>query len=139
MFHKIILVGNLGKDPEMRYTPGGQPVTSFSVASNRKFTDSSGQAIEETIWFRISVWGKQAEACKQYLAKGRQVLVEGRLVCDRQTGGPRTYKRANGEMGTSFEVNAETVRFLGQRQDSAVEGGEPGATAAPGTEEEIPF
>jgi single-strand DNA-binding protein len=139
MFHKIILVGNLGKDPEMRYTPGGQPVTSFSVASNRKFTDSSGQAIEETIWFRISVWGKQAEACKQYLAKGRQVLVEGRLVCDRQTGGPRTYKRANGETGTSFEVNAETVRFLGQRQDSAPESGEPGAPAAPGTEEEIPF
>jgi single-strand DNA-binding protein len=140
MFHKIILVGNLGKDPEMRYTPGGQPVTSFSVASNRKYTDAGGQTVEETIWFRISVWGKQAEACKQYLAKGRQVLVEGRLVCDRQTGGPRTYKRQNGEMGTSFEINAETVRFLGQRGEGGpAEGGEPGPAAAPGTEEEIPF
>jgi single-strand DNA-binding protein len=139
MFHKIILVGNLGKDPEMRYTPGGQPVTSFSVASNRKYTDAGGQTVEETIWFRISVWGKQAEACKQYLAKGRQVLVEGRLVCDRQTGGPRTYKRQNGEMGSSFEINAETVRFLGQRGEGAAEGGEPGPATAPGTEEEIPF
>jgi len=139
MFHKIILVGNLGKDPEMRYTPGGQPVTSFSVASNRRYTDSGGQPVEETIWFRISVWGKQAEACKQYLAKGRQVLVEGRLIVDRQTGGPRTFKRQNGETGTSFEVNAETVRFLGQRQDGPVEGGEPAPAAAPGAEEEIPF
>jgi single-strand DNA-binding protein len=141
MFHKVILVGNLGKDPEMRYTPGGQPVTSFSVASNRRYTDSSGQSVEETIWFRISVWGKQAEACKQYLAKGRQVLVEGRLICDRQTGGPRTFKRANGETGASFEINAETVRFLGQRGDSAaapVEG-EGGPAAAPAAEEEIPF
>jgi single-strand DNA-binding protein len=139
MFHKVILVGNLGKDPEMRYTPGGQPVTSFSVASNRRYTDSGGQQVEETIWFRISVWGKQAEACKQYLAKGRQVLVEGRLVCDRQTGGPRTYKRQNGETGASFEINAETVRFLGQRQDSGTAESEPGAAPAPAAEEEIPF
>ncbi len=139
MFHKIILVGNLGKDPEMRYTPNGQPVTSFSVASNRRYTDSSGQNVEETIWFRISVWGKQAEACKQYLAKGRQVLVEGRLVADKQSGGPRLFKRANGETGASFEINAETVRFLGQRGDTPAEGGEAAPAAAPGTEEEIPF
>jgi single-strand DNA-binding protein len=139
MFHKIILVGNLGKDPEMRYTPGGQPVTSFSVASNRRYTDSSGQNVEETIWFRISVWGKQAEACKQYLAKGRQVLVEGRLVADKQTGGPRLFKRTNGETGASFEVNAETVRFLGQRGESPAEGEAAPAAATGGTEEEIPF
>jgi single-strand DNA-binding protein len=139
MFHKVILVGNLGRDPEMRYTPGGQPVTSFSVASNRRYTDSSGQSVEETIWFRISVWGKQAEACKQYLSKGRQVLVEGRLVCDRQTGGPRTYKRSNGEMGTSFEINAEVVRFLGQRGDAQAAPAEPGTASAATSEEEIPF
>ena len=131
MFHKIILVGNLGKDPEMRYTPGGQPVTSFSVAENRKYTNAGGQQIEETVWFRVSVWGKQAEACKQYLVKGKQVLVEGRLVCDKATGGPRTYKKQDGEMATSFEINAETVRFLGQRGE--VE------SPAPATEEEIPF
>jgi single-strand DNA-binding protein len=141
MFHKIILVGNLGKDPEMRYTDKGQAVTSFSVASNRRFTDSSGQTVEETIWFRISVWGKQAEVCKQYLSKGRQVLVEGRLVCDRATGGPRVFTRNDGTSGASFEVSAETVRFLGQKQD--VSEGEPGtgagAGAAPAAEEEIPF
>jgi single-strand DNA-binding protein len=137
-FHKVFLVGNLGRDPEMRYTPGGQPVTSFSVASNRRYTDSNNQPVEETIWFRISVWGKQAEACKQYLAKGRQVLVEGRLVCDRATGGPRVFQRQDSTWGASFEVNAETVRFLGQRQDSGAEG-EAGAAPAPATEEEIPF
>jgi single-strand DNA-binding protein len=139
MFQKIILVGNLGRDPEMRYTPGGQPVTSFSVASNRRYTDSSGQPVEETIWFRISVWGKQAEACKQYLAKGRQVLVEGRLVCDRATGGPRVFQRQDSTWGSSFEVNAEIVRFLGQRQDAAGAEGDAGAAPAPATEEEIPF
>jgi single-strand DNA-binding protein len=129
MFHKVILVGNLGKDPEMRYTPGGQPVTSFSVASNRSYTDSSGQKVDETIWFRVGVWGKQAEACKQYLEKGKQVLVEGRLICDKQTGGPRTFKRQNGETGTSFEITAEVVRFLGQR----------GEAKQPDAQEEIPF
>jgi single-strand DNA-binding protein len=129
MFHKVILVGNLGKDPEMRYTPGGQPVTSLSVASNRSYTDSSGQKVDETIWFRVGVWGKQAEACKQYLAKGKQVLVEGRLICDKQTGGPRTFQRQNGEIGTSFEITAEVVRFLGQR----------GEAKQPEAEEPIPF
>jgi single-strand DNA-binding protein len=129
MFHKVILVGNLGKDPEMRYTPGGQPVTSLSVASNRSYTDSSGQKVDETIWFRVGVWGKQAEACKQYLAKGKQVLVEGRLICDKQTGGPRTFQRQNGEIGTSFEITAEVVHFLGQR----------GEAKQPEAEEPIPF
>jgi single-strand DNA-binding protein len=143
MYHKIILVGNLGKDPEMRYTPGGQPVTSFSVASNRRYTDSSGENVEETIWFRISVWGKQAEASKQYLTKGRQVLVEGRLIPDKQTGGPRTWTKPDGTTGASFEVSAETVRFLGQRGETVGEvvGEAPsektGVTAP--REEEIPF
>ncbi|MFN2298708.1 MAG: single-stranded DNA-binding protein, partial [Anaerolineales bacterium] len=77
--------------------------------------------------------------CKQYLSKGRQVLVEGRLVCDRQTGGPRSYKRSNGEMGTSFEVNAEVVRFLGQRGDGTAAPAEPGTASPTASEEEIPF
>jgi single-strand DNA-binding protein len=134
MFHKVILVGNLGKDPEMRYTSGGQPVTSLSVASNRSYTDSSGQKVDETIWFRVGVWGKQAEACKQYLAKGKQVLVEGHLICDKQTGGPRTFKRQSGETGTSFEITAEVVRFLGQRGE--VGESEKNTSEA---EESIPF
>lgn len=143
MYHKIILIGNLGKDPEMRYTPSGQPVTSFSVASNRRYTDLSGETIEETIWFRISVWGKQAETAKQYLAKGRQVLVEGRLIPNKETGGPRTWTRPDGTTGASFEVNAETVRFLGQRGETIgqgegdIAGEKAGAPTTAG--EEIPF
>ena len=89
MYQKIVIVGNLGRDPEMRYTPSGQPVTNLSVATNRKWTSADGTPGEETIWFRVSVWGKQAETCNQYLSKGRQVLVEGRLRPDPATGGPR--------------------------------------------------
>jgi single-strand DNA-binding protein len=77
------------------------------------------------------------EVCKQYLTKGRQVLVEGRLVADRETGGPRTFKRQNGEIGASFEINAETVRFLGQKPGGAE--GEAGAGPVQPTEDEIPF
>jgi single-strand DNA-binding protein len=90
-FQTIIIVGHLGRDPEMRYTPGGQPVTNFNLAVNRQYNDSAGQAVKETTWFRVSTWGKTAENCNQYLHKGSLVLVEGRLVCDPETGGPRLY------------------------------------------------
>jgi single-strand DNA-binding protein len=139
-YQKVILVGNLGRDPEMRYTPGGQPVTSFSIACNRRYTDSQGQSVDETTWFRISAWGKLAETCKQYLAKGKQVLVEGRLIADKATGGPRIFQRQDGTSGASFEVNADTVRFLGSKQGAGEgEHGAGAAPGAPGTEEEIPF
>ena len=92
MFHKVLLVGNLGRDPEMRYTPSGQAVTNMSVATNRSYTDSSGEKVDETVWFRVSVWGKQAESVHQYLRKGRQVLVEGRMVPD-ENGNPRIWNR----------------------------------------------
>jgi single-strand DNA-binding protein len=139
-YQKVILVGNLGRDPEMRYTPGGQPVTSFSIATNRRYTDSQGQTVDETTWFRISVWGKQAESCKQYLTKGKQVLVEGRMIADKATGGPRIFQRQDGTSGTSFEVTAETVRFLGQKQGGGEgEHGGAAASGAPTTEDEIPF
>jgi single-strand DNA-binding protein len=121
MYHTIIIVGNLGKDPEMRYTPSGQAVTSFNVATNRQYTGSDGNMVKETIWFRISVWGKQAEACSQYLKKGRSVLIEGRLVPDASTGGPRVWTRQDGTAGASFEVSATQVKFLGGARDG--EGG----------------
>ncbi|MGA2112199.1 MAG: single-stranded DNA-binding protein [Anaerolineales bacterium] len=139
MFHKIFVVGNLGRDPEMRYTPNGQAVTSFPVAVNRRYNDSNGQPVEETIWFRISAWGKQAELCKQYLSKGRQVLVEGRLNPDRATGNPRTFTRQDGSVGSSYEVVAETVRFLGGRGEGTESADTSAAAPAPSTEEEIPF
>lgn len=110
-YHTIILVGNLGKDPEMRYTPSGQAVTNFNVATNRQYTGSDGQTVKETTWFRVSVWGKQAESCNQYLKKGRMVLVEGRLMPDPKTGGPKIWQGQSGP-GAAFEVNANMVRFL---------------------------
>lgn len=140
MYQKIIIAGNLGKDPEMRYAPNGDAVTSFSVATSRKYTDKGGQKVEETIWFRVSVWGKQAETCNQYLKKGKQVLVEGRLIADKATGGPKIWTRQDGTAGSSFEITAESVRFLGGPRDDA--GGGSGGSVmhdAPVDEENIPF
>src|SRR5512146_400034 len=105
MYHTIIIVGNLGKDPEMRYTPSGQAVTSFSVATSRKYTNASGEQVTDTAWFRVSAWGKQAEVCNQYLKKGSKVLVEGMLTADKSTGGPRIWQKGDGTSGASFEVN----------------------------------
>ena len=136
MYQKIVIVGNLGRDPEMRYTPSGQPVTNLSVATNRKWTSADGTPGEETIWFRVSVWGKQAETCNQYLSKGRQVLVEGRLRPDPATGGPRIWTRQDGTPGASFEITALNVRFLGGRAEGAAVGPEEEAIIE---EEGIPF
>jgi single-strand DNA-binding protein len=138
MYHTIIIVGNLGRDPEMRYTPSGQAVTNFSLATSRQYTDASGQQVKETIWFRVSAWGKQAETCNQYLKKGSKVLVEGRLIADASTGGPRVYTRQDGTSASSFEISASTVRFLssrGETEESASFPGELGSV----DEETIPF
>lgn len=132
MYQQIIIVGNLGKDPEMRYTPSGTPVTSLSVATNRKYTGSDGQQVKETTWFRVSVFGKMAETVAQYLKKGSAVLVEGRLTPDKTSGGPRVYQRPDGTMGATYEVAANTVRFLSGRGESG-----PGSAPAP-SEEDIP-
>ena len=140
MYHTIILVGNLGRDPEMRYTPSGQAVTSFNVATSRKYTGSDGNLVEETIWFRVSVWGKQAETCSQYLRKGSKVLVEGRLTPDKATGGPRIWTRQDGTPGASFEITGNMVRFLSSRGDdggAATSMGE--GPAHGGVDEDIPF
>jgi single-strand DNA-binding protein len=120
MYHTIIIVGNVGKDPEMRYTPSGQAVTSFSIATNRQYTTSDGEQVKETIWFRVSTWGKQAEICNQYVRKGSKVLIEGRLTPDKATGGPRIWDK-NGEPAASFEVTAGTVRFLSSRGEGSAE------------------
>ena len=112
MYHTLIIVGNLGKDPEMKFTPAGQAITNFSVATTREYTTPQGEKVKETIWFRVSVWGKMAEVCNQYLQKGSKVLVEGRLVPDKATGNPRVYTKGDGTASASFEVTAATVRFL---------------------------
>jgi len=129
MYQKLILIGNLGKDPEMRYTPSGQAVTAFSVAASRQYA-KNGEKVKETVWFRVSAWGKQAETCNQYLKKGSRVLVEGRLTAD-ENGGPRIWNAQDGTPKASFEVNAEAVRFL-----SPVEKNDDAQTA---DESELPF
>jgi single-strand DNA-binding protein len=142
MYQTVIIVGNVGRDPEMRYTPSGQAVTSFSVATNRQYNNNNGETVKETVWFRVSAWGKTGETCNQYLKKGSKVLIEGRLTADPATGGPRIWTSQDGSPRASFEVSAQTVRFLSSRNE--VEGG--GTGTAPVTEEggapadeDIPF
>lgn len=118
MVNKVILVGNLGKDPEVRYTSGGQAVANLRIATSRSWTDKqSGQRKEETEWHDVEVWGKQAEQCGEYLAKGRQVYVEGRLKTD------KWQDKQSGQERSKVKVVAETVRFLGGRGAGGAGGG----------------
>ena len=144
MYQKIIVAGNLGGDPEMRYMPDGSAVTNFSLATNRTWTDrNTGQPVKETTWFRVSVWGRQAESVNQYLSKGRQTIVEGRLRADPNTGGPKMFTRQDGTVGASYEIIADTVRFIGGRDDAgefSSGGGQAAGDSVPAQEEdEIPF
>jgi len=141
-YQKIVIAGNLGRDPEMRFTPSGQAVTSFSVAVNESYTNANGERIKKTIWFRVTAWGKQAEICNQYLKKGSQVLVDGRMNADPNTGGPKVWTKQDGSTGSSFEITAATVRFLSSRGEGGSEmpmhsGGMEGAEIPP--EDDIPF
>ena len=106
MYQQLIIIGNLGNEPELRYTASGVPVTSFNVAVNRRWTKEDGSPGEETTWFRVSAWRKLGETCAQYLHKGRQVMVIGRVSA-------RAYTTADGEQRASLEVTALDVRFLG--------------------------
>ena len=118
MFHTLIIAGNVGRDPEMRDTPDGQPVTSFTVATSRQYTGKSGETVKETCWFRITAWGKTAEVCNQYVKKGSKVLIEGALKPDPATGSPKVYDNSDGSKGSSYEVTAQTVRFLSSRDEA---------------------
>ncbi len=121
--NKVILVGRLGQNPEVRYTPSGSAVANFSVATNEAWTDKSGQKQERTEWHRVVVWGKLAELCNQYLAKGRQCYVEGRL----QT---RSWQDKDGQTKYSTEVQAQTIQFLnGQAGASEGRANSPGPSA----------
>jgi len=143
MYQHLTIIGNLGRDPEMRYTPSGTPVTNLNVATNRVYKDANGQQVKETTWFRVSVFGKMAENCAQYLQKGRMVLVEGRLTPDKSTGGPRVWDKQDGTKGASFEVFATNVKFMpsGQRAEGGPPVTDEEIAGAPETtgDEEIPF
>lgn len=108
--NKVMIIGNLGRDPEMRYTPSGKPVTSFSMASSRSWVSPDGERREETEWFNIVAWGNLAEICNQHLSKGQQVYVEGRL----QT---RSWEGDNGQRHFRTEVVANEMIILGRRRE----------------------
>jgi single-strand DNA-binding protein len=117
MFQQIILVGNLGRDPEMRYTPNGVPVANFSLAVGRRWSGQDGQPQEKTTWFRVTAWRRTAETVSQYLTKGSKVLVVGELE------EARTYQDRDGNTQVSLEVTATTIKFLSGRGDNAAAGG----------------
>lgn len=124
MVNKVILVGNLGRDPEVRSTPSGQPVATFSLATNRKWKDQSGTRQEETEWHNVVCWGRQAEIAGQYLTKGKQVYVEGRL----QT---RSWDdKQSGEKKYRTEVICQNFQMLGGR--GGIDGGAQGSQSGPG-------
>lgn len=126
MVNKVILVGNLGKDPEVRYTSGGQAVASLRIATSRSWTDKqSGQRREETEWHDVEVWGKQAEQCGEYLSKGRMVYVEGRLKTD------KWQDKQSGQDKYRVKVVADTVRFLGGGRGEGAGAGRGGGSRPP--------
>jgi single-strand DNA-binding protein len=136
--NKVILVGNLGRDPEIRYTQQGTAVANFSLATTNRFKNRSGEMEERTEWHRVVAWDKLAEICGQYLAKGRQVYIEGRL----QT---RDWEDKDGNKRSTTEVVAQTMQMLGRREGAAAGGGgspSSGPSQEPGSdlpEDEIPF
>ncbi len=107
--NKVTIIGHLGRDPEMRYTPSGRPVTTFSVATNRSWTTSDGERKTDTEWFNVVAWNKLAEICNQYLVKGQQVYIEGRLQS-------RRWEDSNGTKHTSVEIVANEMIMLGDRR-----------------------
>lgn len=137
-YQKIVIVGNLGRDPEMSYLASGQAVTNFSVATNRQYTASSGEKVKETTWFRVSAWGRQAETCNQYLRTGSKVLVEGRLNPDKESGGPRVWTAQDGSTRASFEITSDRVVFMSSKDDQgSFQEGEPRQEMV--EEDDIPF
>ncbi len=116
--NKVMIIGHLGRDPEMRYTPSGRPVTTFSVATNRSWNTSDGERHTETEWFNVVAWGSLAEICKQHLNKGQQVYIEGRL----QT---RNWEDNDGKRHSSTEIVANEMIILGDRRDTNQSDDEP--------------
>jgi single-strand DNA-binding protein len=129
--NKVILIGNLGKDPELRYTPSGQAVCTFSLATSERFTGKDGQKQERTEWHNIVVWAKQGEMCNQYLKKGRTVYLEGRI-------NNRTWDDRDGNKKNRTEIVATTVQFLSPREGGSQGGGGQSAPRAASPELSAP-
>jgi len=138
MYQQLILVGNLGGDPEMRYTSTGVPVTNFSLAVSKRHTTNEGDVQEKTTWFRISLWRRQAEVASQYLRKGAKVMVIGEI------DQARPWTDRDGNIQATMEVTANQFRFLDSRSNGAASeaslaGGENGSTEVEGEKSELPF
>ncbi len=139
-FNRIIIVGNLGRDPELRYTAQGTPVCTFSLATNERRKDKSGEMQDQTTWFRVTLWNRLAETASQYLSKGRPVYIEGRLRVEE-------YTDRDGKPRHSLEVFGTDMQFIGSRHDEPVAERAASASAAPGpaepqpdlSDEDIPF
>jgi single-strand DNA-binding protein len=129
--NRVTLIGRLGKDPEVRYTPNGKAVGNFSIATDEKWTDKSGQKHEATEWHRIVCWDKQAELCAEYLSKGRQVAIEGRIET-------REWTNKEGVKQYTTEIVASHVEFLGGKEDGGGSRAKPAAPAAESREEDGP-
>jgi single-strand DNA-binding protein len=125
--NKVILVGRLGRDPETRYTGGGQAVANFSMATDESYKDKNGERQKRTEWHKIVVWGKQAEIAQQYLKKGSLIFLEGRIQS-------REWQDKEGQKRTSFEIVASNFRMLGSRAEGAAAGG-GGSQVRPGGDE----
>jgi len=136
MYLTLIAAANVGKDPEMKYLDSGTAVTEFSAATNKQYKNSAGETVKTTTWLRVTVYGKMAEVVNQYVKKGSKVLIEGELRPDPTTGGPRVYKKQDGSHGASYEVTAQTVRFLSSRDEQTT-----GGDAAPFVDDDggVPF
>jgi single-strand DNA-binding protein len=134
--NKVMIIGHLGRDPEMRYTPSGRPVTTFTVATSRSWNSMDGERHSETEWFNVVAWGNLAEICKQYLTKGQQVYIEGRLQS-------RKWDDKDGVKHSSVEIVASEMMMLGDRRDSQSSGQghlEEHADEGPAADEdEFPF
>jgi len=143
MWHQITLVGHLGREPEMNYTQNGDAVTNLNVAVDNSFKGSDGEQVKRTIWVRVSVWRKQAEACHEYLHKGSKVLVVGKLNADPETGNPKIFNRQDGTAGTSYEIVAREVRFLTSKAENEALAANNGSAAPPASavpeNNDIPF
>lgn len=131
--NKVMIIGHLGRDPEMRFTPSGRPVTKFSVAVSRSWNSSNGERRSKTEWFTVVAWGNLAEICKKFLTKGQQVYVEGRLET-------RQWENKEGQKRTSVEVVANEMTMLGTRRDKSSENGDSSYDNPPEIDEdEFPF
>jgi len=134
-YSKIILVGRLGADVELRYTEQGVPVATFSLAVDDGYGDN-----KQTQWYRVTVWRKTAESAAQYLSKGKEVLAEGHMQADKDTGGPRIWTDKQGAARASFEMTADRIVFLGGRSESASKSADTGpAGTSDGYGDDIPF